>query len=291
MRNFIALLTVAIGLSLTAAVRADDNVREVQTKLSDDGFYFGAIDGAYSSDLSAALSRYQIRNGLPITGQLDAETSKALGAKPAVTTAPADSAQSSETWRRLRKGERQTMATTNARARSTARTSEAPRSGTGTLPQESHQGAPPIASQSTEPLSPPPAMAADASSSASNVSVERLKDYVGAFVLAGLDPHVGAEADFFADRVHYYDQGRMSREKIREDLKRYAQRWPDRRFWIAGEIKIEPENGNRTRVTFPLRYELRNGAKHSSGKIDKTIVLEPAGDDFEIVSVNERKAD
>jgi hypothetical protein len=27
---------------------------------------------------------------------------------------------------------------------------------------------------------------------------------VGAFVLAGLDPHVGAEADFFADRVRYY---------------------------------------------------------------------------------------
>jgi hypothetical protein len=291
MRNFIALFTVTIGLSLTAAVRADDNVREVQTKLSDDGFYFGAIDGAYSSDLSAALSRYQIRNGLPITGQLDAETSKALGAKPAVTTAPADSAQSSETWRRLRKGERQTMATTNARARSTARTSEARRSGTRTLPQESPQGAPPIASQSTEPLSPPPATAADASSSASNVSVERLKDYVGAFVLAGLDPRVGAETDFFADRVHYYDQGTMSREKIREDLKRYAQRWPDRRFWIAGEIKIEPENGNRTRVTFPLRYELRNGAKHSSGKIDKTIVLEPAGDDFEIVSVKEGKTD
>ena len=41
-------------------------------------FYSGAIDGAYSSDLALALTRYQIRNGLPITGQLDAETSKAL---------------------------------------------------------------------------------------------------------------------------------------------------------------------------------------------------------------------
>jgi hypothetical protein len=45
------------------------------------------------------------------------------------------------------------------------------------------------------------------------------------------------------------------------------------------------------RVTFPLRYELRNGGKHSSGKVDKTIVLETAGDDLEIVAVNERKAD
>jgi hypothetical protein len=36
---------------------------------------------------------------------------------------------------------------------------------------------------------------------------------------------------------------------------------------------------------------LRKGGKHSSGKIDKTLVLEPAGDDLQIVSVNERKAE
>src|SRR3954463_15443159 len=94
------LLAVTISLSLVGLVRADDNVREVQTKLSDEGFYFGEIDGAYSSDLSAALSRYQIRNGLPISGQLDVETSKALGAKPAVGPSTAGTEQSSETWRR-----------------------------------------------------------------------------------------------------------------------------------------------------------------------------------------------
>ncbi|PYJ32518.1 MAG: hypothetical protein DME88_10790 [Verrucomicrobia bacterium] len=291
MTNRVLVFTVAVTLSVIASVSADDNVREVQEKLRDGGFYSGQIDGAYSSQLSAALTRYQIRNGLPITGQLDVDTSKALGAKPAVTTSPADSAQSSETWRWLRKGERQTMATTNARERSSARTSETPGSGTGTPPQESAQGTAPIVSESTEPASAPPATAPENSSPAQNVTPERLRDYVGAFVLAGLDPHVGAEADFFADRVHYYDQGVMNREKIREDLKRYAERWPERRFWLAGDIKVEPETTNRVRVTFPLRYELRNGGKHSSGRIDKTLVLAPASDDLEIVSVNERKAD
>src|SRR4030095_16182070 len=108
MRHGIALFIATIGLSFAASVRADDNVREVQTKLSDEGFYFGQIDGAYSSDLSAALSRYQIRTGLPITGQLDVETSRARGAKPAVTNTGSGPEQSSETWRRLRKGERRT---------------------------------------------------------------------------------------------------------------------------------------------------------------------------------------
>jgi hypothetical protein len=45
------------------------------------------------------------------------------------------------------------------------------------------------------------------------------------------------------------------------------------------------------RVAFPLRYELRKGAKHSSGKVDKTLVLERSGDDLAIVAVNERKAE
>jgi hypothetical protein len=40
-----------------------------------------------------------------------------------------------------------------------------------------------------------------------------LRDYVGAFVLAGLDLHVGSETDFFADRVQYYDKGMIRREK------------------------------------------------------------------------------
>ncbi len=110
-------------------------------------------------------------------------------------------------------------------------------------------------------------------------------------MLAGLDPHVGSEADFFADRVKYYDQGVIDREKIRNDLQDYAAHWPQRRFWFVGNIKIEPPHRKRVRVTFPLRYELRNGATSSSGTINKTLVLESAGDDLQIVEVNETKAE
>src|SRR5262249_26666161 len=105
------------------------------------------------------------------------------------------------------------------------------------------------------------------------------------------DPHVGSEAEFFADRVQYYDQGVLNRERIRKDLQSYAARWPKRQFWLDGDITVEPQNANRVQVTFPLRYELRNGAKDSSGKINKTLVLAPAGDDLQIVAVNEGKAE
>src|ERR1043166_1620562 len=352
MRNRIALFGVAIGLSLAASVRADDNVRVVQEKLHDGGFYSGEIDGAYSSDLSAALTRYQIRNGLPISGQLDAETSNALGAKPAVGPSSASTEQGSETWQQLRKGARRTSAsvrrsetaateareTSSARAEETGSSTESQsrsaraataRTSTGTteaasLPATGSESSADIrarsapaatvrtSAESTEPLSEPPATGSESSpdirprsaaaatlrtsakstapmsappatGSADEFSTERLRDYVGAFVLAGLDKNVGSETEFFADRIEYYDQGTMDRDKIREDLKRYDERWPERHFWFAGNITVEPQSDNRVRVTFPLGFKLRNGNKQSSGKVDKTLILEAAGEDLKIV--------
>jgi peptidoglycan hydrolase-like protein with peptidoglycan-binding domain len=293
-----SFLAVAIGLAIVGFVLADENVRAVQEKLREGGFYTGEIDGAYSSQLDAALTRYQIRNGLPITGQLDVDTSKALGAKPAVTTTAADSARSTETWRQLRRGEQKTLAKTNAREPSSPGADQSKPEVASRQSRPAATAATRIQSETPTVGSPLPenATAAQASAATSdsaplNVSTDRLRDYVGAFVLAGLDPRIGAEADFFADRVQYYDQGVMSREQIREDLRQYAARWPERRFWFAGDITVEPQNGNRLRVTFPLRYELRNIAQRSSGKIDKTLVLELVGDDQQIVAVNERKAE
>jgi len=285
MRNRIALFAIAIGLALAASVCADDNVRAVQTKLRDGGFYLGEIDGAYSNQLSAALSRYQIRNGLPITGHLDVDTAKALGAKPAVAASTTDdSAPTSETWERLRKSDKEFLARMERSAKSSPSSNVS-----GNEPAAATT--PATSSESAKPASAPPAAASDGISSSPDFSTERLRDYVGAFVLAGLDAKVGAEAAFFSDRVQYYDSGTMDRDRIREDLKRYDERWPKRRFWLAGDIAVEPQSGSRVRVRFPLKYDLRNGAKHSSGKVNKTLVLERAGDDLQIVAVNERKID
>ena len=157
-------------------------------------------------------------------------------------------------------------------------------------PQEAPQETVAISSENAKPASAPPATA-ETGSLAPEFSLERLHDYVAAFVLAGLDRNVGAEVEFYADRVEYYDSGTMDREKIRLDLKRYDEQWPERHFWIAGKITIEPQGDNRLRVTFPLGFKLRNGNRIASGKVDKTLVLEKTGDDLQIVAVNERKAE
>jgi Putative peptidoglycan binding domain len=327
MANRIVFLAVMIGIALIALVYADDNVREVQTKLSDEGLYSGEIDGAYSSDLAAALTRYQVGHGLPITGQLDVETSEALGAKAAVKPSAAVSDDSSQTWQRLRRGEVQTSTkrreTSSPRADEAAGSSaevanepveetETTASGAQSRDSSSPEEAPPpnapasseiakrpsapkaaprISSESTEAASAPPATAPDTASAPPEFSTERLRDYVAAFVLAGVDKNVGAEADFFGDRVEYYDSGTMDREKIREDLKRYDERWPERHFWLAGKITVEEPSDNRVRVKFPLGFKLRNANRTLSGKVDKTLMLEKAGDDVQIVAISERKAE
>src|SRR6266487_3904779 len=197
---------------------------------------------------------------------------------------------------------------TKARETSSPTDNETPATGTETPPRSAPAAkartsaettepasAPPAtartSAETTEPASAPPATAVDTGSAAPEFSTERLRDYVAAFVLAGFDKNVGAETEFFADRVQYYDQGVIDREKIREDLKRYDERWPERHFWVAGKINVEPQSDNRVRLTFLLGFKLRNGNRTVTGKIDKSLVLEAAGDDLEIVSINERKAE
>ena len=59
--------------------RGDEVTRRAQTELKSLGFYYGEIDGAMSVETLSALKRYQIRNGLEVTGALDAQSKEALG--------------------------------------------------------------------------------------------------------------------------------------------------------------------------------------------------------------------
>src|ERR1051325_9051007 len=166
------IFAASIGLAvLLHAVTADENVRGVQEKLRDAGFYSGQIDGAFSSQLAAALTRYQIRNGLPITGQLDVETSKALGAKAAVTTSPPAQTQNSETWRQLRKDSGTAKTTASETVAATPVETATPPLRTVTEPESQPAASP---SPSTESVAQTTASARN-TSPATNVTTDRLR--------------------------------------------------------------------------------------------------------------------
>lgn len=80
-------------LLLVASVHADDRIRDAQTELKRQGFYYGEIDGQAGAEMTAAIRRFQIRNGLEVTGQLNTPTMDALDTgsteeKPPAAPAP-----------------------------------------------------------------------------------------------------------------------------------------------------------------------------------------------------------
>ncbi|MBA2241695.1 MAG: peptidoglycan-binding protein [Chthoniobacterales bacterium] len=84
-----AILLAAFCAFGVSAVRADSTISSVQQTLKEQGFYYGEITGAKDAETTAAIRRYQIRNGLQITGELNAETQKSLGLKSAPPSARA----------------------------------------------------------------------------------------------------------------------------------------------------------------------------------------------------------
>lgn len=73
-----AVLGVLVCLAGARTVRADDALKRIQQSLHDQGFYYGAIDGTPGDETTHAISRYQIRNGLAVTGQLNDETTQSI---------------------------------------------------------------------------------------------------------------------------------------------------------------------------------------------------------------------
>ena len=87
MRTIVLLFAILCAATLARA-QSDSVIASMQQALKDQGFYYGEVTGKKDPDTSAALRRYQIRNGLPVTGELNAETQQSLGIKGPLATPP-----------------------------------------------------------------------------------------------------------------------------------------------------------------------------------------------------------
>ena len=73
-----SLLCFVVALCAVSLVRADQGIRSLQQTLKDQGFYYGAVTGDKNAETTAAIRRYQIRNGLPVTGEINEETLRSV---------------------------------------------------------------------------------------------------------------------------------------------------------------------------------------------------------------------
>jgi len=74
-------IAAVIFMGSMMLMRADQLVESVQQALKDEGFYYGEVNGDMNANVTAAIRRYQIRNGLQVSGELNDETLRALGIK------------------------------------------------------------------------------------------------------------------------------------------------------------------------------------------------------------------
>src|SRR5246127_2125960 len=72
------IVHLVIALGFVGLVHADQTVQSVQQALKDQGFYYGNVTGDKSAETTSAIRRYQIRNGLQVTGDIDPETLRSL---------------------------------------------------------------------------------------------------------------------------------------------------------------------------------------------------------------------
>ena len=70
-------LTWARGTSAEPQM-SQAEVRQLQERLKEIGYYDGALDGIYGPNTAEAVREYQRGQGLPVTGRLDQETAQAL---------------------------------------------------------------------------------------------------------------------------------------------------------------------------------------------------------------------
>ena len=78
---------VVLVVALAQLTRADSTVQEAQQELKEQGYYFGQINGEKNADTIAAIRRFQIRSGLPVTGELDEQTLRTLRSGTASSSA------------------------------------------------------------------------------------------------------------------------------------------------------------------------------------------------------------
>jgi len=82
------VLQLVVVLAFVGSVRADQTIQSVQQALTDQGFYYGNVNGEKSAETTAAIRRYQIRNGLQVNGEINSETLRSLNANSNSASSP-----------------------------------------------------------------------------------------------------------------------------------------------------------------------------------------------------------
>ena len=277
---------------------AEGPIASVQRSLQEQQFYFGEVNGQLDEETRAALRRYQIHQGIPVSGELDTNTLQALQSATGTAetnTAPAPSAPATAERsvrgraRNLEQGDREFL----------EQLEESPVSPAPAAEQEPASTAPPAPApkpRRTEPQTaqtPPtaerPERDATPEPERTGLTADAARRFVEDYLEAAEQRTPEEEVSFFADRVDYFDSGKVNRRFIEKDQRNYYKRWTSRTFDLIGEPEVIRSSADSATVRFRARYALRNNADFSQGQVEEIVRLQRTGDGWKIAGIRERK--
>ena len=276
LHRFAAPLVAAIGtLLLATTAQASESVGSIQKALRDRGFFFREPDGNLDDDTRAGLKRFQIREGLKATGEIDDATIAALKKAPVSAKAPgsAPTLSARERAQTVTQSDREFLDKIDP-----VEVAERP-------PVE-----PPSPTETKEPPPPPSTRTPPAIVAPANVLTEaEAQGFVQSYLKAATSRTPEREVGYYDEKVEYFDSGRVGRDFIQKDQANYYRRWPSRDFKLLGAPQIQRAAGESATVRFRIHYALRGEGGSASGETENIVRLRKTDDGWKIAAIRERK--
>ena len=118
-----------------------------------------------------------------------------------------------------------------------------------------------------------------------------LGQFISAFIDAG-GSHSNplAELPFYADNVDYFNHGVVNPGFIVQDIQKYVRRWPRRRYWIDGEVRIAivDQQQDIAEATFRLHFAVQNAKKTVTGICDDVVLIRHARSNPKIIAIKSK---
>jgi hypothetical protein len=261
-RMAVCAVCLGTGGGLVPA-HADELTRQLQEELRRRYQYFGEIDGRPSAELAAALKNFQKRKGIPLSGLADETTTRSLG----IGLAPARIASGpplpdipvlrSDAAREISEADQEFL-------------------------RNLKEGA-----LVTPSLANPEAEAEVARPAAEGLELAAVETFIRNYLHAAQAEMPERELGHYADRLDYFDHGKVARSFVEKDVRRYYRRWPERKYTLLG-LEVTAHSPAEATVKFRIRFELKGKRESATGQTDNTFRVRRTSTGLELIQMREK---
>ncbi|MDB6152640.1 MAG: hypothetical protein JWL90_1093 [Chthoniobacteraceae bacterium] len=257
---------------------AEGPIAEVQNSLRKGEYYSGESTGVLDAETRASLKRFQIHEGLAVTGELDTATLQSLQAAAAMPAKGAVDAL--KAFDPSVRGRAQGVVQSDKEFLQRMEVNEEPPP--PPPPKHAAKVEEPMVTRRLPDERPRPKVP-------SLDLVQEARSFVTRYLEAAQQATPERENTLYGEEVNYFDSGKVSRKFIERDQQNYYRRWPRRQFTLIGEPEVKVASQSEMSVRFVIRYSVQNAVESGKGETENILRLRRDDSGLKIVSIHERK--